>query len=331
MELNPIFTSHMVLQANKPIRIFGKGKGHISASIEGLYGELNHAEDSDFCLELPPMDYGGPYLMTIRMNEKTVVLEDVCLGDVFFLSGQSNIQFVTAEDPYSKDHLFDEPLARVYALLRPECLGNPAVSTDISWTPCTKENANGWSAIGYFLALELVKKHGRAVGMIAGYQGASVVESWLPKDVANLPEFYLPVSRKSVDHIHVPFFWNEPGYLYDFTFRKITPYSMHSVIWYQGESDATVDEDKIYPQELARMIDIWRKDLKDNKLPFIIIQIADYDARPDDGWKNMQKAQEIVCQTVPDTKLIISRDVCESDSIHPLTKHRLSKRIAEIL
>jgi hypothetical protein len=64
MELNPIFSSRMVLQAGKPIRIFGTGDGHVSVSFCGDISEADSAEGK-WLAELPAREYGGPYEMKI--------------------------------------------------------------------------------------------------------------------------------------------------------------------------------------------------------------------------------------------------------------------------
>ena len=80
---------------------------------------------------------------------------------------------------------------------------------------------------------------------------------------------------------------------------------------------------------LTDMIKSWRADLKDPTLPFTVIQIADSDERMCKGWINIQKAQSIVAQTNDNVTLIQSKDVCETDDIHPKSKTILSKRIAD--
>jgi sialate O-acetylesterase len=109
------------------------------------------------------------------------------------------------------------------------------------------------------------------------------------------------------------------------------PYSLSGVIWYQGESDTTVAEAKIYKDELECLIDTVRKEDKDEKLPFVIVQIADFDLRRDDGWYGVQAAQAKAAAEIPDCALAVCRDVCESNEIHPPTKSKLAERIADNL
>ena len=79
------------------------------------------------------------------------------------------------------------------------------------------------------------------------------------------------------------------------------------------------------------MIDIWREDLRDRALPFVIMQIADFIPRTDDGWRLIQKAQTDVQSLQEKVITVISRDICETDDIHPKTKAPLAERIAMAL
>ena len=66
-------------------------------------------------------------------------------------------------------------------------------------------------------------------------------------------------------------------------------------------------------------------------LPFLVVQIADYVDRDGEAWRTIQNAQLKAAEVIPFVKTVISRDVCESDDIHPPTKHILAERIARAL
>nr|MCR5056765.1 hypothetical protein [Clostridia bacterium] len=63
-------------------------------------------------------------------------------------------------------------------------------------------------------------------------------------------------------------------------------------------------------------------------------QIADFKPRDEwhpEGWKAIQEAQKKAADSDPDIKLVVSRDICEDNEIHPPTKTALSERIAQTL
>ncbi|MBQ4050370.1 MAG: GNAT family N-acetyltransferase [Oscillospiraceae bacterium] len=333
MKLSPIFASHMVFAAGKPVRVFGTGKGKVTVSLAGV-SRSAVSEGEEWLVELPPMDHGGPYLLTVAMNEETVVFEDVHIGEVILFAGQSNMQFKLRESPVPAEKWQSEPRLRLFSTERsdhrPE--KQDTFQPADGWVSCTAENAGNWSAIAYQTGLMLTARKDVAVGAIACYQGASVIETWVPAGTFEANGISLSPEEKHPDHFHEDFGrWNGDGFLYEKMFSQVRPFSVNAVAWYQGESDTTTGEGEVYADELCLLIDRWRADLMDEKLPFVVVQIADYDPRPDEGWKLVQQAQLKVREMRPAVRTVVSADVCESDDIHPPTKELLALRIAGAL
>ena len=91
LNLATIFTDHMVLQANKPIKIFGEGEG--SAKIEFLGNTYEaYGTGGKWCVSAPAMPYGGPYEMSFESEGAKTVIRDIYIGEVWFASGQSNME-----------------------------------------------------------------------------------------------------------------------------------------------------------------------------------------------------------------------------------------------
>ena len=82
---------------------------------------------------------------------------------------------------------------------------------------------------------------------------------------------------------------------------------------------------------LEGLICLWRREFRDPTLPFLVIQIADFVGRDGEAWRTIQDAQLKAQAVIPYVKTVISRDVCETDDIHPPTKHILAKRIVNLL
>lgn len=169
-----------------------------------------------------------------------------------------------------------------------------------------------------------------AVGLISCYQGASVIESWLPEGTLEKNGIVIPDEGKNIDHFFENYSsWNTDGTLYEKALGQVVPFKVSAIVWYQGENDASSGEAPFYKDELKLLIDAWRKDFDDLSLPFVIVQIAD--TYKGIGWKTLQKAQYDIQSEVNCVKTVISADVCEKDEIHPPTKDKLSQRIADAL
>ncbi len=323
VRLNSIFGSNMVLQALAPVRFFGDGCGKVAVTLDGVRKEAE--ADGEWLVEFDPFDYGGPFDITVELDGIFIVLRDVYFGDVILLGGQSNMQFKLYESSESKENYKGNDNVRLYTVDRME-MGERFSSRD-GWVPLSLENAPYFSAIGYYVAQGLASKD-RKIGLIACYQGASVIQSWMPRDVALVPEF--EIENRFADHVWYPI-WNDDGVLWENMMEKILPFAFNTVLWYQGESNASVDEADIYMDMLKAMILGWRRYFKNDNMRFIVIQLADHLDRAGYAWEKIQSEQLRAQDEIPLVKTVICRDVCDNVDIHPREKDVLSQRIVALL
>ena len=327
MKLSKIFTSHMVFSRNIPVRIYGEGIGKAEIHFAGQKKTVLSDENS-WMVEFPAMEYGGPYSITAVFEDNTEILHDIYIGEVFLFAGQSNMQFKmkTTNTPMELYNSNDK--LRIYSTDRIET--NDYYGSCDGWVVCDKEYVGELSAIAYLTGNEISKSKDIAVGVITCYQGASVIESWVPENTFEKMNICIPVEKKFEDHVNEEFSgWNREGVLYSFALSQVIPFPLSAVVWYQGESDASEEEGRVYCDELCALINIWRKVFLNEELPFVVIQIADCISRAGEGWSLIQKAQMEVQSKLPYVKTVISADVCENDEIHPKTKHKLAQRVSE--
>ena len=244
MELNKFFCNGAVLQANKPIRIFGTGVGAVSVEIDGLVG-VTTGNGEDWLLEIPPHDYGGPYTMCVSLNGNEQIINDVYFGDVYLLSGQSNIEYRLWKTNTSEEEYEGNSLVRAFfTKIEREKNEYPLEEKWIRAKGCVSQ----WSALGWPIANRLQKESGHAVGIIACYRGASCIQSWLPKEILKGTEFEI-ATEEQTGHLRVQEYidWNHDGFLYEGKFKNIIPFAMKAVIWYQGESNSRpLEVSKLY-------------------------------------------------------------------------------------
>ena len=329
MKLNPIFTSGAVFAANQPIRIYGEGCGEAIVTFANQTKNVT-AVDSKWLVEFPAMEYGGPYNLTFVADGKETVLNDIYVGEVYLFAGQSNMQFKLHESKTDPAIYRGNDKLRLFSTDRLE--DSDVFNAKDGWVKSTKKNVKDWTAIGYLTSIEVVEKKDIAVGIITAYQGASVIESWVPEGTFESIGINVPIEQRHGDHKYQTYAnWNLDGTLYNYALSQVIPYSLTGVVWYQGESDTSDAEAAVYKDELAALIKVWRNDFKNDKLPFVVIQIANFNLRDDDGWHNLQKAQLEIQNELDFVKTVISADVCEDHEIHPQTKDKLAHRVAEAL
>jgi len=324
MSLHPIFQDGLTFAANRPIRIYGSGAGRVEVEFCGKKSEGRPTADG-WLAELPSVPVGGPHVLRVTLNGTVREIRDVTVGEVWLMAGQSNMKAKLGKKPF-------EPVGgvRVYSASSVE-RGERFVPKD-GWVAVTKESASEFSALACHFGRERRTKGVENVGLVSCAQGASVIESWVPASVTRTPAFNLAPGDLHGDHANAPYLdWNAPGGLYEFGFRTLGPFSFTGVVWYQGESDTTEAEAAVYPALLKELVGTWRKDLRDDALPFYVVQIADFDHRKDAGWRNLQNAQAKASAQIPGVTLVRSADVCATDDIHPSGKDRLAKRLSNLV
>ena len=125
-----------------------------------------------------------------------------------------------------------------------------------------------------------------------------------------------------------PFYEKRPGGLYETMLKKVAPYTLRGVIWYQGESDE--EKAELYGTVFGKMIECWR-DLWKEQLPFLFVQLAPFGewlAANGSNYPTVRRQQEIVSKTVEKTWMISSSDVGMEWDIHPKHKKPIGNRLA---
>lgn len=331
MKLDRLFCDGVVFAEEKPLRVFGEGEGKVKVRLCGAEAEAV-SRNGRWVAELPPMSAGGPYELEVIFGGEVTVIKDVYIGIIYLVAGQSNAEFQLSSSSEPESNYKDDALLRNFFVTRAWYEDDPFSPGD-GWLKAKADGIGAWSAIAYLSGREVRALTGKAVGVITCAQGASIIESWLPRDAAR--GFTLSKEKLMADHFDPEYSaWNKDGVIFDEMLSKLFPFSLNGVIWYQGESDTTTYEGEIYDEELLRFIKTVREGVFDPALPFAVIQIADYDGRREDdpdGWSSIQRAQERAVGRDANASLIVSKDVCESGYIHPTKKTELSIRAARAL
>ena len=88
------FGDHMVLQRDKPVRISGTASPgtEVRGSFRGASVAVEAGQDGEWTLEFPAGSAGGPFELVIDARS-AVIFHDVMVGEVWFCSGQSNMEY----------------------------------------------------------------------------------------------------------------------------------------------------------------------------------------------------------------------------------------------
>lgn len=192
MELPHLFSESMVLQRNKPIRLWGKGIGKVCVTLDNVK-TFDVCCDGNWSVVLPPHDAGGPYELSFKDDCDEVILRDVMIGDVWIAAGQSNMENVT----YMTETGFDDAREfgnntniRFFTVPRrtePDCEEynwhfESVLSKDTPWQICSEQAALHFSAIGFMFAAFLNRDKNIPVGIISCNYGDSRIEAWIERE-----------------------------------------------------------------------------------------------------------------------------------------------------
>ena len=315
MYLAEIFGDGMVLQRDKEICIFGYGEG--SGNIEFCGKNYSFkSENQQFRVYLPPHNFGGPFDMTVTLNNKKQVLQDILIGDVYIAAGQSNMELTLKET--ANIEYFDNENIRFFTEPNSVDEDNNPIHNSSEWISCKDKKADNFSAIGYYFANELHKHTNVPIGVISCSKGASRVDAWTAPEYTST-EHYLKMQMVRHNDYHY-YKFNHNAYLYKNKLLNIVPFANSGVLWYQGESNRGNAESLYYAKMLEIMIKNWREIWNDN-IPFYIVQLMPYNEKAElADWAKIRSEQELVSKTVNNTYLVTLVNTNESEQIHPVNK-----------
>ena len=133
---------------------------------------------------------------------------------------------------------------------------------------------------------------------------------------------------------------NLPTTLYNAVLYPLAPYAINGVVWYQGESNT--GNPAPYADHLKKLMGSWRDRWNDHQMPFVIVQLANYDGRQqtgfprpitpqtepvNSGWAQLREAQRVVAKADAKAELAVINDLGETVDIHPLRKKEVAERI----
>lgn len=196
IKLPAVISNHMVLQQDKPIKIWGwaePGEG-IFVTIADVRTQTTADNDGLWEVRLKAMNGGaGPYNMAITGTQsEPVMLEDIWIGEVWVCSGQSNMEWEMwrTHSPTPEIQRARFPGIRLFHVPRKVSVF-PQEDVEAEWLVCTPESARDFSAVAYYFGRELHQKLGIPVGLISTRWGGTRIEPWTP-----------PAGFQSVPELH---------------------------------------------------------------------------------------------------------------------------------
>lgn len=195
VRLPSVIGSHMVLQRDMPINIWGWAEPGeaVRLKMAGQSVNVKADEDGQWKAVFKPLEAGGePLTLIVKGNRSPEIkLEDILVGEVWVCSGQSNMQWTLGRthSPSGEIQQANHPGLRLLNYGRVASI-TPLEDRDEEWTLCRPDTARIFSAVAYYFGLNIHKQVGVPVGLISTAWGGTRIEPWIP-----------PVGFKSVPEL----------------------------------------------------------------------------------------------------------------------------------
>ena len=326
--LPTIFKSNMVLQQNAIVKIWGWGKSGEIVSIQENWNDRIYntkvSNNGKWDVEINTPRYGGPYNLIIKGNN-TILLSNVLIGEVWVVSGQSNMEW-SADSGIDNGELETKnanfPEIRLFSVSH-NSAEYPQLNLDGDWKVCNPESMKSFSAIGYFFAKHMYENTKVPIGIINSSWGGTPAEAWTPEaSIKSNPV----LNKDALSLKDVPWGPVKTGVIFNAMIAPLIPFKIKGFLWYQGESN--VENAQNYDKLLVTMIASWRKLWKED-LPFYYVQIAPYKYGEGDNGVLLRNAQRLV-ENSPSTAMTVISDIGNINDIHPKNKKEVGIRLANI-
>lgn len=337
--LPSVFSDNMVFQRNCEAAIWGwtDGNGKISVTTTWTGAKYTATPDSEgkWTLKIPTPEAGGPYKVTIADGKEKITLSNVLVGEVWFCSGQSNMEMIMSGYPGQPteggvDEITDaDPTVpiRICQIQHNPSL-TPLDQANGSWEENTPEVVSKTSATAYFFAKKLHQSLRIPIGILVSSVGGTAIECWMDKTT---------VSSKFTGEFDLGFLEGKdmpkelsttPCVFFNGMVAPLIPFTFKGMIWYQGETN------RFRPSQYTRLqkeyVEMMRRLFDNPDAPFYFAQLAPYYYSDPDGWTlgYFREAQQKSLDLIPHSGMAATVDVGEYGTIHPKKKREVGYRMA---
>lgn len=342
IRLPKVLGSNMVLQRQKPVPVWGWATPGemVTVSFAGQQRRTTADAAGNWKVVLSSLAASDKPREMIITGSNTITLSNILVGEVWLCSGQSNMEYTMklnsnfARPRKGVDSAALE-LTKTYPNIRIFKVEKVLSSSDVTttgWNECGGKALEQFSAAGFYFAKNIQSELNIPIGVISSSWGGSRIEPWTPSEAYKV----LPVFAAERDK--TPFMIDKvvPGMNYKSMIQPLAPFAIRGVLWYQGESNCLINDGIRYADKMQALVEGWRKEWGNNKLPFYSVLIAPYyyskykndiphtpETLPE-FWEGQTQALKI-----PNTGMAVITDLVDSlTDIHPSYKWEIGRRLA---
>ncbi len=350
IELPSLICDNMLLQQQTNVNLWGKATPGNTVSVYATWGEqveTTVGKDGHWLVTIPtPAASYTEHALTFvetptkraYYNPDPVQVNHVLIGEVWFGSGQSNMEMPLMGFWQCPTEGANKEIATAgnyagkirYAVIDHIQATTPQENVSGGWYECNAFNAPRFGATAYFFAKLLQQTLDIPVGIINCSWGGSRVEGWLPREILNT---YADVdlSDKAMKEIADKQLYMSPLIMHDGMLWPCHYYTVKGWLWYQGCSN--VGHADTYTDRMETLVKYVRGLWNNDKMPFYFVEIAPFrHGDPQAIWAaELRESQWALEDRVPYCKGVSTNDLVyeyELDNVHPAQKQPVGERLA---
>lgn len=341
--LPTILGDNMVLQQQTDVKLWGKAQANTPISVKTSWDNKTYTTQSDtngnWLQKIVTPVAGGPYQISFDDGE-TMTLKNILIGEVWFCSGQSNMEMpvrgfdrqptqgsndvIAKAKPstpirmYTTDSKDGSWVRQFNKEPQSDCKGE--------WQENTSEHVANISAPAYFFARYIQEVLDVPVGIIVSSWGGSKVEAWMSREaIQPFSEIDLSILDNEADVTNPT---ATPCVLYNSKIAPLTNYAIKGFLWYQGESNR--DNADLYQRLMPAFVKDLRTKWDIGTFPFYFVQIApfNYEGAGKTSAARLREVQEQNMKDIPNSGMVCTMDIGHPVFIHPTDKETVGNRLA---
>jgi hypothetical protein len=135
-------------------------------------------------------------------------------------------------------------------------------------------------------------------------------------------------SAQPKEPVHSRDDYHHPTVLFNGMIAPLIPYTIRGAIWYQGESNGhTPEAARLYATQLRVLIADWRGRWGQGDFPFAWAQLPNFNEQSAHCWPLVRESM-LRGLAVTNTGMTVNIDLGSTNTIHPLNKRDVGKRLA---
>ena len=346
------FSDGAVLQRGMEVPVWGKADAGKTVTVAFADAEVSTVAGADgkWMVKLPKMCASKEgRTMTVTEGEsgwfgsKTdeVEVKDVLVGEVWFASGQSNMECPIwgggTRYRDGKGGLMTTmtflPYVR-FAKNDKQWTVQPAKAKSQGWKKYEPSSFKGYtlSAVAFYYARELYLALDVPVGIVDASWGGTNIDAWTPragyegcdKSIQATADYPVKANWDAKTDRKGPIggACQQPTVLWNGMVSSWAPMAMRGFVWYQGCHNN--GESPLYCAKLHALYNGWSRTFANPDLKLYVVQLAPYNQ----NWMGICMAQNKFVAEEKNAALAVTADVGNFDDIHPNDKEVVAKRLA---